>query len=183
MKKEQKSSVTAIIFYVFAVLFLAYTAFSIFTAYQYVATYIEQGSITYAKDFKDILALYMQQAGPYLVYSLLLYAAGYVIDVVTKIKANMELGNVTKSIVEQNDEEFLAEIKETATVTTPVKKETPKAEKPKKDEVKKETKKETKPKAEKPAKTKTKAVTKTVKEEPKEVVSEVVVEEIKEEVK
>lgn len=174
MKKEQKLSVTAIIFYVFAVLFLAYSAFMIFTAYEYVAGYVEQGTISYGKDFKDILSVYVQQAGPYLVYALLLYGIGYIIDVVTKIKGSM--GMEVKEVLSmdskdyktaklENKEKAIA-VKEEAVKT--VKPETKKAskkddvkkEEPKKDEkaeakkenTKADAKKETKPKS-----TKTKA--------------------------
>lgn len=191
MKKEQKLSVTAIIFYVFAVLFLAYSAFMIFTAYEYVAGYVEQGTISYGKDFKDILSVYVQQAGPYLVYALLLYGIGYIIDVVTKIKGsmNMEVKEVLSTDkkeyntakLDNKEHEKVIAAKEAAVNTVKsetkkaskkddVKKEEPKKEEKaeaKKENTKADAKKETKPKS-----TKTKAkkadVEKTDKTKPQE---------------
>lgn len=177
--RTEKKSITAIIFYVFAVLFLAYTAFSIFTAYEYVAGYIEQGSISYSTDFKDILALYIQQAGPYLVYSLTLYGLGYIIDIATKIKSSMDVKSVkeeassvaftaTAPIVKETKKEVVKEApkKETA------KKEESKKEATKVEEVKKEVKKETKPKEKKPAKAKAKKEEKPAVETKEEVKEE-----------
>ncbi len=146
MKKEQKPTVTAIIFYVFAVLFLAYTAFMIFTAYEYVSGYIEQGTISYGSDFKDILSLYVQQAGPYLVYALLLYGMGYLVDVAAKVKESKESDHAGKETTVS-----AAAVKETKIAVkkeqkTEAKKQAEKKEKQTKDTVK-DTKKENKGKS------------------------------------
>lgn len=155
--KTEKKSITAIIFYVFAVLYLAYTAFCIFTAYEYVATYVAQGSISYATDFKDIFSLYMQQAGPSLVYSLILYGIGYIIDVATKIKSAMDVNSVkveeTSNVTFAANKPIMKAEKETK---KEIVKETPEKEEVKVEEVKKEVAKETKAKEKKATNSKAK---------------------------
>lgn len=80
MKLLEKSKVVAIVFYVIAALFLIYTIFTIITTIQYLASVVDSGMYV-TITASDMISAFVGQVGPYLFYTVVTFACGYVIQI------------------------------------------------------------------------------------------------------
>ncbi len=78
--KDSKAGKVSLTFYVFAIIFACYTAFSLVTTAIYVQSVVSGGY--YNVGFSDIIGVYFGQVGPYLFYALMCWAAGYLIKLI-----------------------------------------------------------------------------------------------------
>lgn len=129
MKSQTKKSGVAIALYIFAAIVLAITIFKVYTSSVYIQEVVDYGTISYSNDMKDIFDYYLTQSGPYLIYSVILFALGYI---TSKVAGN-SMG-MMETVQESQDEDLDAILASTTYV-----KEEKKA--PKKVEVKEEPKK------------------------------------------
>lgn len=76
----QKKSWVSIVLYVLGAVMVIYALYSLIGAVQYVSSYVEQGYISYADSFGEILAYYVSTVGPNLFYAVVLLVLGYVVS-------------------------------------------------------------------------------------------------------
>ena len=83
--KKKSSSVIVWIFYVLAILMLALTCYMVYSAISYLANYASQYGTTLSSMKGDVFQYILQQAAPYLTYTILIFGIGKVLDTVNKI--------------------------------------------------------------------------------------------------
>lgn len=77
INKGIKVSKLAIVFYVFAGLSLIYACYSLYISYDYIASLVKQGSITWGSGLHDIIKYFTSNSAPYVFYTLALGFFGY----------------------------------------------------------------------------------------------------------
>jgi hypothetical protein len=83
--KKKSGSVIVWIFYVLAILMLALTCYMVYSAISYLANYASQYGTTLSSMKGDVFQYTLQQAAPYLTYTILIFGIGKVLDTVSKI--------------------------------------------------------------------------------------------------
>lgn len=83
--KKKSGSVIVWIFYVLAILMLALTCYMVYSAISYLANYASQYGTTLSSMKGDVFQYTLQQAAPYLTYTILIFGIGKVLDTVNKI--------------------------------------------------------------------------------------------------
>lgn len=102
MKKTNKTAGTSaisIVFYVASVIFLAIAAFSVYQAYETVATYKQ----TYTMTFSDIIGIYFTSCAQYFAYAFIIYGIGNGLSRISLL--NHTLADVMDSAVEEIETE------------------------------------------------------------------------------
>lgn len=112
MKLLEKSKIVAYVFYVFAALFLIYTVFSIISTIQYLNSVVASGMYV-TITASDMISAFVGQVGPYCFYTLVLFAAGYMIHVVGDyLKAQVGEKTVVASVPVEETVETASDNKE-----------------------------------------------------------------------
>lgn len=83
--KKKSGSVIVWIFYVLAILMLALTCYMVYSAISYLANYASQYGTTLSSMKGDVFQYTLQQAAPYLTYTILIFGIGKVLDTVSKL--------------------------------------------------------------------------------------------------
>ncbi|OLR55847.1 hypothetical protein BHK98_07110 [Hornefia porci] len=83
--KKKSGSVIVWVFYILAILMLALTCYMVYSAISYLANYASQYGTTLSSMKGDVFQYTLQQAAPYLTYTILIFGIGKVLDTVNKI--------------------------------------------------------------------------------------------------
>lgn len=81
--EKQKSSKWSIAFYVFAVIFLAFTVYMIYSSVTYLKSYAESYGTSLGSMKKDVFQYICQQALPYLFYAACAFGIGKILSIVS----------------------------------------------------------------------------------------------------
>ena len=126
--KKKSGSVIVWIFYVLAILMLALTCYMVYSAISYLANYASQYGTTLSSMKGDVFQYTLQQAAPYLTYTILIFGIGKVLDTVSKIvPAGSAASGAASSDAQSKESVKPEEATETAAVS---KAKTEKTEKP-----------------------------------------------------
>ncbi|MBM7833382.1 hypothetical protein [Clostridium sardiniense] len=105
MKIDSKNvSIVSIVFYVMAGLMILYSIFTLVNSYDYISELVNQGRISIKYQFKEVIIYYMNACMPYVFYSIVFGAIGYIINKLECIRK--EKNNKHDNIINCNKEHY-----------------------------------------------------------------------------
>ncbi|MGG7078460.1 hypothetical protein [Clostridium sardiniense] len=105
MKIDSKNVyIVPIIFYVMAGFMLLYSIFTLVNSYDYISGLVNQGRINITAEFKEVITYYMNACMPYVFYSIVFGAIGYIINKLEFIRENKN--NKHDNIINCNKEYY-----------------------------------------------------------------------------
>lgn len=77
--EKQKLPIVSIILFIFAGLLLIFTVWAASNSFKYISEMVEMGQIVVKDVLFEIISFHMSSFGQYLVYTVLLFAAGWIV--------------------------------------------------------------------------------------------------------
>lgn len=87
MKKNNKKAILPIVLYVVAAIIAIYSIFTIYTSYNYISDLATAGSIVIKDQLVDVVNYYVSASMPYVIYALVVWAIGYIINKLNNVSA------------------------------------------------------------------------------------------------
>ena len=85
---SKKLPIVSLIFYILAGLFLAFSVWAAFFSFQYISEMAAMGQIVVSDNLFNILSFHMQNFGQYVIFSALLFGAGWIVHIISAPKAD-----------------------------------------------------------------------------------------------
>lgn len=87
MKNSNKKAILPIVLYVVAAIIAIYSIFTIYTSYNYISNLATAGSIVIKDQLVDVVNYYVSASMPYVIYALVVWAIGYIINKLNNLSA------------------------------------------------------------------------------------------------
>ena len=94
VNKKGKNKIS-IVLYVVSVLVGIYTLFTVYTSYTYISGLVANGLVI-SDELSNVISYYVQASSPYLFYTIVIWAIGYIINKLDTISYEIKTSNNTE---------------------------------------------------------------------------------------
>lgn len=90
--KKSKNKIS-IVLYVVSILVGIYTLFTVYTSYTYISSLVASGLVI-SDELSNVISYYVQASSPYLFYTIVIWAIGYIINKLDSISYDIKNSNI-----------------------------------------------------------------------------------------